>query len=248
MSGVAVTISSALRATGNQACGLAAATSVMGASTRPSRSRCASEIPAEVGPACVVEEGEGEISLEHGVRDLRGIEVHIHGEGALLRRLVRPPWLLAGLLQATDSGQCLGAGDQGQIEAARPDVARHFSGEHERNRATDAGVLAPRRHGAEAVGQPSDGVVVLPRLRVHDVDALQCVEEGRRICHSGVGRCVTRQLLPHVERFGRAVGRVGGMPGVAGDADDAGGAGVGGQRSGAVSRATCRAWQWRGRR
>ena len=42
LSGVAVTISSASRATGNQAWGLAAAMAVIGAMTRPSRARCSS--------------------------------------------------------------------------------------------------------------------------------------------------------------------------------------------------------------
>ena len=42
LSGVAVTISLGSRATGNQACGLAAAISVIGASTRPSAARCSS--------------------------------------------------------------------------------------------------------------------------------------------------------------------------------------------------------------
>ena len=42
LSGVAVTISSALRATGNHACGLRAATSVIGAMTRPSAARWSS--------------------------------------------------------------------------------------------------------------------------------------------------------------------------------------------------------------
>ena len=186
----------------------------------------------QVRPPRVVEQGERQVSLEDLVGDLGRVEVHVHREGALLGWPVRPLRLLARLLQTADGGQRLGAGEQGQVEVARSDLTGGFARQRLGDRAADARVVPPARRCADPRGQPGHGVVVLPRLRVDDVDALERAEDGGRI-GSAVRGGVTGHLLPHVERFGCAVRRVGLVPGVAGDADDAGGAGVGGHWSGA---------------
>ena len=145
LSGVAVTISSRCAATGNQACGLAAATSVIGAMTATQRGSMLVEPAAQMRPPGVVEEGERQVGLEHRVADLRRVEVHVHREGPLLRRLVRPLRPLARLLEAADGGQCLRAGDQREVEVARPDLPRHLGGQHVGHRPADARVAPPRR-------------------------------------------------------------------------------------------------------
>ena len=113
------------------------------------------EIPAEVRPAGVVEQRERQIGLEHRVRDLGGVEVHVHREGALLRRTEGPLGLLAGLLEAPDGGQSLGAGDQRQVESAVPDLSgrRRWPTRGGRTRRCPSNAGAPvRRRCARTVG------------------------------------------------------------------------------------------------
>ncbi len=196
------------------------------------RSAVLVEASAQVGPPGIVEEREGQVGLEDGVADLRGVEVHVHRKRPPLGRPERPRRLLSRLLQAADGGQRLRAGEQRQVEAARPDLGGGLPGQHLGDGPADARVAAPGRRRADALGQAAHGVVVLPGLRVDDVDALERAEERRRVRGARVGRGVVGHLLPHRQRLGRALGRLGGMPGAARDADDAGGAGVGGQRGG----------------
>ena len=111
---------------------------------------------------------------------------------------------LARLLQAADGGQGLRAGDQREVEAARPDLPGRLGGEHVGHRPADARVAAPRRRRPQPFGQPGHGVVVLPGLRVDDVDALERAEDRRGVLGAGVVRGGAGRLLPHVERLGRA--------------------------------------------
>ena len=200
-----------------------------------------------MGPAGVVEQCEGQVGLEDGVGDLGGEKIHIYGEGATLGRLVRPLGLLARLLEAAHRGQGLGTDDQGQVEAVAPDVLGGVDDQALGHRAADARVGRAGLGRAEPGGQTHPGVVVLPRLAVHDIDALQL---GQGVRGAGVGRGVPRHQLPHVERLGCPVGGIGGVPGGAGDADQARCAGVHGQGVGWRLRrcGTSRAWRWPGQR
>ncbi len=99
----------------------------------------------EVRPPRVLEEGEGQVGLEHGVADLGGVELHVHREGALLGRLVRPLRPLAGLLEASHGGQRLGPRDESQVEIAGGDVARHLRRQHVGHRPANARIAASPR-------------------------------------------------------------------------------------------------------
>ena len=75
LSGVAVLISSAVRATGNQACpGWAAATSLIGAMQPADLAASVLQGLPEMGPAGGVEQGEGEVGLEDPVLPLRAVD------------------------------------------------------------------------------------------------------------------------------------------------------------------------------
>ena len=201
------------------------------------------EPPAQLRPPGVVEERERQVGLEDRVADLGGVELHVHRERPLLRGPVRPLRPLARLLQAADGGQRLRADEQRQVEAACPDLPGHLGGQHVGHRPSDARVAPPRRRRAQSFGEPAHRVVVLPGLRVDDVDALEAAEDGRPARRGGPGivRRRARHPFPHVERLGRRatgghdVGVVG-VPGVAGDADDAGGPRVGAQGCGRQAR------------
>ena len=244
LTGVAVTISPAERATGNHACGLRAATSVIGAMTRPSAPRCSSS----PRPRCARRALSNNANVRYASKTAwlisEGSNSMSIGKGRFSAGRYDHCGRCAGLLEAAHGGQCLRAGDQCEVEAAGPDLPGDLGGEHVGHRAPDARVAPPRRRRPQPLGEARHRVVVLPGLRVDDVDALEAPQD---VGGAGVVGRGTRQLLPHVERFGRAL--VAGVPGAAGDAHDAGGAGVGAHdRWTRVRRATCPAWRWPGRR
>ena len=210
----------------------------------------------QVGATSVVEQREREVRLEDRVADFGGVEDHLHGE-----RAASPP---AGTTTAGRSPAFFrrrtvaNASAPTSSEKSRSPaliVTRHLDGQHMGDRAADARVATPGRRSAETLRQALHGVVVLPGLRVDDVDALparrapRTRSDPRRPRPRGplVPTCPAAQVPDHRWRPRRIVG----VPGVAGDADDAGGAGVGAHRTVAtrsVRRATCRAWRSPGRR
>ena len=180
LSGVASTISAAPPCDREpRIAGSAAATSRHRRHDAAERISVHLEPPPQVRPPGVVEQRERQVRLEHRVADLGGVELHVHREGPFLGRLVRPLRALARLLEAADGGQRLRAGDQCEVEAALPYLPRRLDRQHLGHRPADARVAAPRRRRAHAFGQSLHGVVVLPRLRVHDVDALEPAQHTR---------------------------------------------------------------------
>src|SRR5205823_10336938 len=109
-------------------------------------------------------------------------------------------------------GERFGAADQRDVELAREDLLGHAVYEHLRRRPADTRVVGVPRLDAEACREPRRGVVVLPRLAVHDLQAVDSVEHGR----AGDARVVGGEaggVLPHRERLLRALLTVlAGMP------------------------------------
>src|SRR5581483_12301720 len=109
--------------------------------------------------------------------------------------------------------QRLGSGDDGEIHRTGEDRRRRLLDQDLWRGAPDARVEAVPRRDAELGGQAPDRVVVLPRLAVHD---LQAVGRGEHPARTGVLGCACAHLCPHVERLGDVAAVA-----LLGDADDA---------------------------
>ena len=237
-----------------------AATAVMADMIRPSASRCSPSARPRWARARIVEQGEGQVRLEHRVADLRGVELHVHREGALLCRPVRPLRPLARLLQPAHGGEGLRAGEEREVEVGRPGSPappRRPGPTAPSHRCPSSGAVRGR---AEPLGQPRRRVVVLPRLCVDDVDALERPPQGVCAGRAPASAAAARATRSHMSSGSGArppasrTSASSGCQRVARHADDAGSPGIGGAHGsngagdGALRRGTCRAWRWPGRR
>ena len=179
------------------------------------------ELDAQVAAPGVVEDRERQPRLEHLVRDLGGMERRLPRERPPLLRLEAVRIAVAPALVPPLGGQRLGAADQRDVELTREDLLGHAVDEDLRRRSADTRVVGVPRLDAEACREPRGRVVVLPRLAVHDLQAVEAVEDGR----AGDARVVGGEagdVLPHRERLGRAfLPYLVGVPRLLPDADEA---------------------------
>ena len=154
------------------------------------------EIASEVDSSGCVEEREGQVRLEDAVRRLGAVDGD--GEAARFPGRIRP----FGIGYSLAGGECLTADDQSKVELPAHHRVGRVGHQGERHRAADPRITAVSRVGAEAFGQAEAGVVVLPRLAVDDLEALEFAE---RASDARVGGRGSGDLLPHVERLGRGL-------------------------------------------
>ncbi|MCA1713554.1 MAG: hypothetical protein LC789_18745 [Actinobacteria bacterium] len=168
-----------------------------------------------------VEEREREVRVQDAVRELARVDRCLELVADLLGGAVAPLRPLAALLEALHRVERLAPGDEHQVERAIEDRPARPAHEDLRRRPSHRRVVpVPAVARPDPLGEACRRVVVRPRQRVDDLDAVELRQQLRRI--RVLGRDA-RDRVPHVERLGR-VGLT--APGPLRDADDAGRAGI----------------------
>src|SRR5258708_4645425 len=167
--GVAGTISSAVRSTGNQAYGFAAATAVIGAKSSPICVRYSSGAV----PTCARRATSHRAKVVYAWKTSCAISAA--GNGASNGKRLPPaplcgPWRLPpAAFQRAPGAEPPPAAHAGYIEVAVHDCFGGVIDQHLRGRAADAGVVLVLRGDAEPLAQAAGRIVVLPRLAVDDL-------------------------------------------------------------------------------
>ena len=152
--------------------------------------------PRGARAARVVEDRERQPRLEHVVRDLGRMERRLPWERPLLVRLERVRVPLTTPLERLLGRQRLRADDERDVELVAQDLLGQALHKHLRRRAADARVVPLLRLDLEPLRQTTRRIVVLPGLRVHDVDRIEPLQH--RLADARVVGRGTRLTASHM--------------------------------------------------